>query len=173
MRRFIAALLLTGLGRAALAQQPADTLRLTLDGAVQRALERGVELRLARADVLEANGAVREALSAALQRPLHRPVKRQAQRVRRLLRQRGPAESREQQRCNEPSHVTCLRAAPGPRTRASSAGATRLLTGKVAPEIRRTRESFPDGPHGARPPAAPGPHPGAARRAPASSRSSG
>ena len=66
MRRFIAALLLTGLGRAALAQQPADTLRLTLDGAVQRALERGVELRLARADVLEANGAVREALSAAL-----------------------------------------------------------------------------------------------------------
>src|SRR5438046_4228354 len=66
MRRFIAALLLTGLGRAALAQQPADTLHLTLDGAVQRALERGVELRLARADVLEANGAVREALSAAL-----------------------------------------------------------------------------------------------------------
>ena len=50
----------------AAAQAPSDTLRLTLDAAVQRALEQGVDMRLARADVLQANGQVREALSGAL-----------------------------------------------------------------------------------------------------------
>jgi outer membrane protein len=48
------------------AQTPTDTLRLTLDQAVQHALDRGFAMRLARADVLEADGQVREAFSAAL-----------------------------------------------------------------------------------------------------------
>jgi outer membrane protein TolC len=51
--------------RLAVAQGP-DTLRLTLDAAVQRALDQGFTMRLARADVLDAGGQVREALSAAL-----------------------------------------------------------------------------------------------------------
>jgi len=66
MRRSMVVMLLAGFARAAAAQLPSDTLRLTLDAAVHRALERGVAARLAQADVLEANGAVREALSAAL-----------------------------------------------------------------------------------------------------------
>ncbi len=48
------------------AQTPADTLRLTLDEAVHRALDQGFAMRLARASVLEANGQVREAFSSAL-----------------------------------------------------------------------------------------------------------
>jgi outer membrane protein TolC len=50
----------------AAAQTPNDTLPLTLDQAVQRALDRSFAMRLARADVLEAEGQVREAFSAAL-----------------------------------------------------------------------------------------------------------
>jgi outer membrane protein len=48
------------------AQTPTDTVRLTLDAAVHRALEQADEIRLARAQVMEANGEVREALSGAL-----------------------------------------------------------------------------------------------------------
>jgi outer membrane protein TolC len=48
------------------AQRPTDTLRLSLDQAVQRALDQSFAMRLARADVVEANGQVREALSSAL-----------------------------------------------------------------------------------------------------------
>ena len=45
---------------------PTDTLRLTMDQAVERALEQGVDMRLARANVLDARGQVSEALSGAL-----------------------------------------------------------------------------------------------------------
>src|SRR6266496_4343430 len=48
------------------AQTPPDTLRLTLEQAVQRGLDQGFAMRVARAGVLEANGQVREALSSAL-----------------------------------------------------------------------------------------------------------
>ncbi len=48
------------------AQTPADTLHLTLEQAIQRALDQGFAMRLARADVLDANGQVRQALSSAL-----------------------------------------------------------------------------------------------------------
>ncbi|HXF95300.1 MAG TPA: TolC family protein, partial [Gemmatimonadales bacterium] len=48
------------------AQAPADTLRLTLEAAVEQALLKSEEVRLARADVLEARGQVREAFAAAL-----------------------------------------------------------------------------------------------------------
>ncbi|HKW40833.1 MAG TPA: TolC family protein, partial [Gemmatimonadales bacterium] len=48
------------------AQTPADTLRVTLDDAVQRALDQGFAMRVARADVVDAAGQVREALSSAL-----------------------------------------------------------------------------------------------------------
>jgi outer membrane protein len=48
------------------AQAPPDTLRLTLEQAVQRGLDQGFAMRVARAGVLEANGQVREALSSAL-----------------------------------------------------------------------------------------------------------
>jgi len=48
------------------AQGPTDTLRLTLDAAVQRALSQSEEVRLARAQVDEMNGQVREAVSTAL-----------------------------------------------------------------------------------------------------------
>jgi outer membrane protein TolC len=63
MRRVLLLLLATA---PAAAQTPSDTLHLTLDLAVQRALDRSFAMRLARADVLEANGQVREAMSAAL-----------------------------------------------------------------------------------------------------------
>lgn len=63
MRRVLLLLLATA---PAAAQTPNDTLRLTLDQAVQRALDRSFAMRLARADVLEADGQVREAFSAAL-----------------------------------------------------------------------------------------------------------
>ena len=62
---FIAALAVFVAPPAA-AQSPTDTLRLSLDQAVQRALDQSFATRLARADVVEANGRVREALSAAL-----------------------------------------------------------------------------------------------------------
>ncbi|HEU5260785.1 MAG TPA: TolC family protein [Gemmatimonadales bacterium] len=50
----------------AAAQEPGDTVRLTLEAAVSRALEHGDELRLARAAVMDANGQVREATAGAL-----------------------------------------------------------------------------------------------------------
>jgi outer membrane protein TolC len=58
--------LLAGLAGPAAAQAPTDTTRLTLDEAVHRALEQGVDMRLARAAVQTANGQVREAFSPAL-----------------------------------------------------------------------------------------------------------
>ncbi|MGE5667715.1 MAG: TolC family protein, partial [Betaproteobacteria bacterium] len=63
MKRLLFLLLAAG---PAAAQTPVDTVHLTLDQAVQRALDRSFAMRLARADVLEADGQVREALSAAL-----------------------------------------------------------------------------------------------------------
>lgn len=50
----------------AVAQAPSDTLRLTLDDAIQRALTQSEEVRLARAQVMETNGQVREAFAGAL-----------------------------------------------------------------------------------------------------------
>ena len=58
--------ILLGLGGVAAAQAPTDTVRLSLDEAVQRALAQGIEMRLARAAVTSANGQVREAFSGAL-----------------------------------------------------------------------------------------------------------
>lgn len=52
--------------QALAAQAPADTLRLTLDAAVERALAQSEEIRLARAQVAEMNGQVREAFAGAL-----------------------------------------------------------------------------------------------------------
>ena len=66
MRPPIWLIALAVLAAPAAAQAPADTLRLTLDQAVQRALDQGSDMQLARAAVLEANGQVREALSGAL-----------------------------------------------------------------------------------------------------------
>jgi outer membrane protein len=67
MRPVILTILLAAIAQPPLAAQGSpDTLRLTLDQAVQRALEQSFAMRLARADVLEANGQVREALSSAL-----------------------------------------------------------------------------------------------------------
>src|SRR6267154_6011339 len=57
---------LVGLAGSAAAQAPTDTVRLTIDDAVHRALEQGVDMRLARAAVLSADGQVREAFSPAL-----------------------------------------------------------------------------------------------------------
>jgi len=57
---------LVALARGAAAQAPLDTLRLTLDQAVQRALDQGVDMRVAHANVMQANGQVREAMSSAL-----------------------------------------------------------------------------------------------------------
>jgi len=54
------------LAAPAAAQAPTDTARLTLEQAVQRAVEQGVDMRLARAAVVSANGQVREAFSPAL-----------------------------------------------------------------------------------------------------------
>ena len=67
MRRLLLSLAVAGAFAApAVAQTPTDTLHLTLDQAVQRALDRSFAMRLARADVLDADGQVREAFSAAL-----------------------------------------------------------------------------------------------------------
>jgi outer membrane protein len=67
MRPAILTIFLTAVARGPLAAQaPADTLRLTLDEAVQRAVDQSFAMRLARADVIDANGQVREALSSAL-----------------------------------------------------------------------------------------------------------
>jgi outer membrane protein TolC len=59
----LAAAVLAGPARA---QTPGDTLKLTLDQAVQRALVQSEEIRLAQAQVDEMNGQVREAFSGAL-----------------------------------------------------------------------------------------------------------
>lgn len=59
----LGAALLAGPARA---QTPGDTLKLTLDQAVQRALSQSEEVRLAQAQVDEMNGQVREAFSGAL-----------------------------------------------------------------------------------------------------------
>jgi len=58
--------LVVSVARVAGAQAPSDTLHLTIDQAVQRALDQGVEMRIARANVVQANGQVREAMSSAL-----------------------------------------------------------------------------------------------------------
>lgn len=60
------ALLPAAAARAQTPPSPSDTLRLTLDAAVRRALDQSTAIRLARADALEANGQVREARSAVL-----------------------------------------------------------------------------------------------------------
>ena len=65
-RAFVTALLTLASLRSTAAQAPGDTLRLTLDTALRRALDQSFAMRLARADQAEANGQVREALSAAL-----------------------------------------------------------------------------------------------------------
>ncbi len=52
--------------RLAAAQRPSDTLQLTLDAALHRALDQSIAMRLARANVVDARGQVREALSGAL-----------------------------------------------------------------------------------------------------------
>ena len=48
------------------AQAPTDTLRLTLDAAIERALGQSEEIRLAKSQVAEMNGQVREAFAGAL-----------------------------------------------------------------------------------------------------------
>ena len=65
-RAMVTMLLSVAALRPSAAQAPGDTLRLTLDEAVHRALDQGFAMRVARAGVLEANGQVREALSSAL-----------------------------------------------------------------------------------------------------------
>ena len=57
---------LVGLASAAAAQAPSDTVRLTVDDAVHKALEQGIDMRLARATMTKASGQVREAFSPAL-----------------------------------------------------------------------------------------------------------
>ena len=67
MRRVFSLALFAALAATRLgAQAPGDTVRLTLDEAVQRALASGEEMRTARAQVREANGQVTEAWAAAL-----------------------------------------------------------------------------------------------------------
>src|SRR2546427_9732359 len=68
MRRLMMPIVLALVARGVQAQAAptTDTVRLTLDQAVQRALEQSVDMRLARASVLEANGQVRQAFSGAL-----------------------------------------------------------------------------------------------------------
>lgn len=63
---FATGAMLGGLASGMPAQAPADTVHLTLDAAVQRALTQSEEIRLARAGVLDARGQVREATAAAL-----------------------------------------------------------------------------------------------------------
>src|SRR5712672_2375531 len=66
MRHLMLLSLLIGVAAPAGAQAPTDTIRLTVDDAVHRALEQGFDMRLARAAVVTANGQVREAFSPAL-----------------------------------------------------------------------------------------------------------
>ena len=66
MRVILSAALLLGLAGGAAAQSPGDTVRLTLEDAVRRALDRGEEMRVARADQRDAQGRVTEATAAAL-----------------------------------------------------------------------------------------------------------
>src|SRR5882762_5307587 len=66
MRDLMLLSLLIGVAAPVAAQAPTDTIRLTVDEAVHRALEQGVDMRLARAAVTSANGQVREAFASAL-----------------------------------------------------------------------------------------------------------
>ena len=66
MRVIFSVALLLGLAGGAAAQSPGDTVRLTLEDAVRRAVERGEEMRAARADQRDAQGRVTEATAAAL-----------------------------------------------------------------------------------------------------------
>lgn len=67
MKRVLMAALVACAGlRPTAAQTSGDTLRLTIEAAVRRARDQSGAMRLARADLAEANGQVREALSAAL-----------------------------------------------------------------------------------------------------------
>jgi outer membrane protein TolC len=67
MRRLtVLVTLVAALQGAAAAQAPVDTVRLTLDDAVRRALEDGEEMRAARAALRDARGRVTEATAAAL-----------------------------------------------------------------------------------------------------------
>lgn len=67
MRTIVAIALAAGLAASPVAaQSPADTVHLTLEEAVRRALAAGEEMRLARAQVQDADGQVREAAAAAL-----------------------------------------------------------------------------------------------------------
>jgi len=54
------------IARGAAAQAPTDTMRLTVEQAVQRALDQGTDMRIARANVVLANGQVKEAMASAL-----------------------------------------------------------------------------------------------------------
>ena len=64
--QLVAIALLAGLSGPLSAQTRSDTVSLTLDAAIQRALERGEEMRVARAQYQEASGQVREAFAGAL-----------------------------------------------------------------------------------------------------------
>ncbi len=66
MKRVVVTLWALVAALPAAAQTPTDTVRITLDAAVRRALEQSDEIRLARADVMDANGRVREAFAGAL-----------------------------------------------------------------------------------------------------------
>jgi outer membrane protein len=66
MRRLMLLSLLIAVAAPVAAQAPTDTIRLTVDEAVHRALEQGIDMRLARAAVMSANGQVREAFAPAL-----------------------------------------------------------------------------------------------------------
>lgn len=66
MRALALTLVAAALGTPALAQNRGDTLHLTLDVAIARALSQGQEMRIARAQVQDAEGQVREAMSDGL-----------------------------------------------------------------------------------------------------------
>jgi outer membrane protein TolC len=62
----VAVLTLAGTGARLASAQTTDTVRLTLDEAVRRSLELGEEVRMARAQLGDARGQIREATAAAL-----------------------------------------------------------------------------------------------------------
>jgi outer membrane protein TolC len=66
MMRYILALAAAVLAGPARAQTAGDTVKLTLDQAVQRALDQSEEIRLAQAQLDETDGQVREAFASAL-----------------------------------------------------------------------------------------------------------
>lgn len=66
MRALALVAVAAALGAPLAAQHPSDTLRLTLDAAVSRALAQGQEMRIARAQVKDAEGQVREATADGL-----------------------------------------------------------------------------------------------------------